>query len=107
LVVLIVEPPECRLLQHNLLRHQLKKEASFWGKLDYDPELWIQDSTQIYDDGRRRWRPLRGRDRGDQLTTLVGVIDNPPTKLREYMVAAVTDSGREIPVAFGSLPRTE
>jgi hypothetical protein len=86
------------------LRHQLKKEAYFWGNSDYDPELWIQDNTQIYNDGRRRWRPFRGiRDKVEPLTTLVGVINNPPTKLREYMVAAVTDSGREFPVAFGSL----
>jgi hypothetical protein len=100
--LLVFKPLRCRCPKPNELRHYLKKRASFYSNSDYYPELWIQDDNHVYAGGRHRWRPLRGRDRIDPLTTLVGVIDNPTNKLRKYMVAAVIDRGRKIPVAFGS-----
>jgi hypothetical protein len=83
----------------------LKKRASFYGNSDYYPELWIQDNNHVSVGGHHRWRPLRGKERVDPLTTLIGVTDNPTNNLRKYMVAAVTDDGREIPVASGSYGR--
>jgi hypothetical protein len=100
--VLIFKPPGCRRLKHNELLHHLKERAYFYSNDDYEPDLWIQDNTRVYEGGCHRWKPLLEINRDDPLTTLIGVIDNPTTKSREYMVAAVKDSRREIPVAFGS-----
>jgi hypothetical protein len=67
----------------------------------YYPEFWIQDQDQIYEGGRRCWKLYRKREGDDPSITLIGVTNNPRSKPREYMVAAVNENGKEIPVSFG------
>jgi hypothetical protein len=89
-------------LQYNQLHYDVKALGETF--LDgYYPEFWVQDQKETYEGGRRRWKPYRKREGDDPSITLVGVVNNPRSMPREYMVAAVNESGHEIPVAFGLL----